>query len=204
MQKPMIIEFTGTPNAGKTTLLKILPEVLATKGINVAVMQEDAEIVPKYIPKKTWIRNVWITLGQIQSLLESKYQQVDIIFLDRGYYDALFWASFLVRQNVCTKEESDSLVRILEEIDIHFNIEPQYLFVFDVSVEESIKRRMAQNRGPISMANAEFLNEYRQELTNFMKKLEVKVEYIDTTNMDVLEMQKYVINKINELCKFKS
>lgn len=201
MSKPTIIEYTGTPNAGKTTLLKIFPEVLATKGINAVVMQEDAEIVPKCIPKKTWIRNVWITLGQIQSLLESKYRDNDIIFLDRGYYDALFWASFLVKQKVCTKEESESLIRILEEIDTFFHVKPDYLYVFDVSAEESIKRRLAQSNEPTTMTNTSFLNEYRQELQEFIAKVkgEVKLEFIDTTNMDVLQMQSVVIDKINKV-----
>ena len=75
-------------------------------GLKVKVMQEDAELVPKEIPKKTWIRNVWITFGQLQSLLEIPYlKDYDFIFLDRGYYDAVFWANFLCVQT-CVRKNS--------------------------------------------------------------------------------------------------
>lgn len=69
-RRPLTIEFTGLPNSGKTTLIHNLESSLLAQGINVQIMQEDAELVPKEIPKKTWIRNVWITFGQLQSLLE--------------------------------------------------------------------------------------------------------------------------------------
>lgn len=89
-RRPLTIEFTGLPNSGKTTLIHNLESSLLVQGINVQIMQEDAELVPKEIPKKTWIRNVWITFGQLQSLLEIPYSQADIILFDRGYCDALF------------------------------------------------------------------------------------------------------------------
>ena len=60
---PIIIEFTGLPNSGKTTFIYNLSKTLEESGLKVKIMQEDAELVPKEIPKKTWIRNVWITFG---------------------------------------------------------------------------------------------------------------------------------------------
>lgn len=102
-RRPLTIEFTGLPNSGKTTLIHNLESSLLAQGINVQIMQEDAELVPKEIPKKTWIRNVWITFGQLQSLLEIPYSQADIILFDRGYCDALFWANFLFKQMFAPK-----------------------------------------------------------------------------------------------------
>ena len=142
-KRPLVLEFTGLPNSGKTTLIHMLAEKLQKDGYKVKIMQEDAELVPKCIPKKTWIRNVWITFGQFQSLLEIPYLDVDIVFLDRGFYDALFWANFLLKQNICSKKESDSLKRIIYELDTNFGIKPDYLFILDSSVEESLKRRYA-------------------------------------------------------------
>ena len=196
MRKPLIIEFTGTPNSGKTTLLKILPEVFSTMGINVEVMQEDAELVPRTIPKKTWIRNMWITLGQMQSLLEASVSTADIIFLDRGYFDALFWAKFLLVQDICSQSESDSLLRILNEMEQTFQITPDYLFLFDVSIEESLKRRATQSNESVTMSTDSFLQLYKEQLSVFSSTVSVPIYYFDTTSLSMIEMQKAVVEQV--------
>ena len=76
-------------------------------------------------------------------MIEIPYSDVQIILLDRGYCDALFWSRFLRIQDACSQEQSDSLYGILQEMNTQFNLLPDWLFVIDVSVEESIKRRYA-------------------------------------------------------------
>ena len=39
---PLIIEFTGLPNSGKTTLIHNLTKILEDEGLKVKIMQEDA------------------------------------------------------------------------------------------------------------------------------------------------------------------
>lgn len=102
-------------------------------------MQEDAELVPKEIPKKTWARNAWITFGQLQSLIEIPYSDNQIILLDRGYCDALFWSRFLRLQNACSWEQSDSLYGILQEMNTQFNLLPDWLLYIRVSLMNSTK-----------------------------------------------------------------
>lgn len=52
-RRPLTIEFTGLPNSGKTTLIHNLAKDLRNNGLKVKIMQEDAELVPTEIPKKT-------------------------------------------------------------------------------------------------------------------------------------------------------
>lgn len=157
-----------------------------------------AELVPKEIPKKTWIRNVWITFGQLQSLLEIPYSKADIILLDRGYCDALFWADFLYKQDVCSEEQSTSLLKILHEINNQFALLPNYLFVIDVSVAESLKRRYALGGQPV-LTNQEFLGLYKKELEKFYKNITCAMWYLDTSNMTIDEVKITALNKIMEI-----
>lgn len=193
--RPITIEFTGPPNSGKTTLIHNLADSLHEQGYSVKVMQEDAELVPKEIPKKTWERNAWITFGQLQSLIEIPYSDAQIILLDRGYFDALFWARFLMIQGVCSREQSDSLYRILQEMNTHFDLLPDWLFVIDVSVEESIRRRYALG-GEIVLSNKDFISLYKSTLDEFYKGIPSSQWYLDTTDLKVSEVHKLTLSKI--------
>lgn len=200
MRKPLIIEFTGPPNSGKSTLISFLQNFLTTEGYVVEKKQEDAELVPKCIPKKTWARNVWITHGQLQSLIETKFSAADVIFLDRGFYDAMFWAEFLRVQKVCSDEDSLSLLKILAEMDKQFQLKPNYLFVIDVSTEVSLKRRYAMSNGePIVLSTNDFIDFYKQELEKFYEKVDKPMIRIDTSSLSISDMQNVVLGKIMEI-----
>jgi len=202
MRKPLIIEFTGPPNSGKTTLIKFLRDLLESMEYHVEVKQEDAELVPSCIPKKTWARNVWITHGQLQSLIETKFSDADIILFDRGFYDSIFWAEFLRVQNVCTEENSLSLLKVLEEMDKQFDLKPNHLFVIDVSTEISLKRRYAASNGePITLSTDNFINLYKAELEKFYKNVEVPTFILDTSSLTLIEMQEIVLDKIVGILK---
>lgn len=198
--RPITIEFTGPPNSGKTTLIHSLAKALQEKGFKVKVMQEDAELVPKEIPKKTWARNAWITFGQLQSLIEIPYSDAEIILLDSGYCDALFWSRFLRLQNACSQEQSDSLYRILQEMNTQFNLLPDWLFVIDVSVEESLKRRYALG-GEIVLSNTDFISLYKSELDEFYKGITSFQWYLDTTDLEVSEVHNLALSKVLDIMK---
>lgn len=204
IRKPLIIEFTGPPNSGKTTLIKFLRDLLESLEYHVEIKQEDAELVPKSIPKKTWARNVWITHGQLQSLIETKFSDADVVLLDRGFYDSMFWAEFLRVQNVCSDKDSKSLLRVLNEMDKQFDLKPDYLFVIDVSTQISLKRRYAANNGePVVLSTNEFIDLYKKELDKFYKTLEdeTPIYRLDTSSLSLLDMQERVLDKIMGILK---
>ena len=58
--RPIMVEFTGTPEAGKTTVIERLQKQLEEQGFKVTVIQESAELVPPEFPKGSWDANVWM------------------------------------------------------------------------------------------------------------------------------------------------
>lgn len=192
MKRPIVIEFAGLPNSGKTTLLHNLQKLCESNNISTIISQEAAELFPKSIPKGGTEQNFWITLESLQKSLELKYQKnADFIFLDRGFYDRLFWASLYKDKDAVY---SNYLTNFLETFNQMYDIRPDYLYIVDVDVDESIRRRMLSNE-PITFSKKDFLINYRSEFEKFYKKIDSRF-YIDSTNLTEHELANIVFNQI--------
>lgn len=210
MKAGKIIEFTGIPNSGKTTLIRRLQNELPEKyGITVQVQREDAEIVPHCIPKKTWDRNVWITFGQLQSLVEAYHSSADIVLLDRGLFDAMFWSQFMLTESTSTIKQSIGMNNILQKMCHDLGFYPDYLFLIDVSVEEALRRR-ALMEGTSVYSKPDFLNKYRSKFFQVFgpyiennyddKVIDIPSFYYDTTAMTSDEIFDKVSRRICNIC----
>lgn len=205
MERPrtqITIEFTGLPNSGKTTLIHSLEKTFSEDGFKVKIIREDSETVPKEIPKKTWERNAYITLGQLKSLIHISFYNFDFIFIDRGFYDAIFWSNFLNSQGVCSKEDSNFMLHVLYGFNKTFNISPDLLIVLDSSIEESLQRRNNQvGAGTPLLSKNDFLTAYKTELLKFYDSVNTPKKYLDTTTLSIEDMEKIIHQYILDFSK---
>ena len=85
--RPFIVEFVGTPEAGKTTSVKMLRRSLEEKGYKVGLVRESAEIVPDMFKTGSSKGNIWMTLKTAQKLIMSEilfWWTVALWILSRG------------------------------------------------------------------------------------------------------------------------
>jgi thymidylate kinase len=155
-------------------------------------MREPAELFPRTIPKGSIEQNLWITLETLQKSLEIKYiSDADYILLDRGFYNQLFWATMYDDKD---SEYSKFVTSFMEEFAKKYNVLPDYLYIVDVDVEESIKRRIASGE-PVTFSKRDFLINYKEKFNKFSENIESKI-YLDTTNLSKEEVADIVFNKI--------
>jgi len=193
MKRPVVIEFSGLPNSGKTTLLHNLKKLFECNSISAIVMQEPAELLPKTIPSGTIAQNFWITLETLQRSLELTYiADVDYILLDRGFYNQLFWSTMY---NEKDEAYSDYMISFMEKFATMYHVKPDYLYIVDVDIEESIRRRMAETNEPVVFSKKEFLINYKSNFEKFAEKIDSKF-YIDSTNLTKDEVADIVFRQI--------
>ena len=192
MKRPIVVEFSGLPNSGKTTLLQNIRTICGSNNVNAIIMQEPAELLPGTIPKGTTEQNLWITLETLQKSLELRFvSDVDFILLDRGFYNQLFRTTLDEDKD---PEYSAFVRNVMERFGERYPVKPDYLYVVDVDVDESLRRRMATGE-PVTFSKKDFLIRYKNQFEKFASDINPKF-YIDTTNLDKEQVAEIVFKTL--------
>lgn len=203
---PYVIEFTGTPRTGKTTLINNLNDFFKKKGFTVEVLEEfttskkyKEEIKPLLKDKYKNVVNTEIPKYVLKDLKETILKYPDIIIIDRSLFDRLIWVDRLYLKNGMTDTEYDDykdtyIPLIKDNIDIVISTYTNSLIALrrDYNANLSLEKR--------SFLNEKNVDEYNTSLLN-MKTLAEKEENInfhlfDTTNKNQREISFEVIDTI--------
>ena len=108
--KPIIMELIGTPNSGKTTLVKHLESLFKKNDISIEKRRETAEYNP--IENKDLEEyNIWMVMELMRNLCEDLTStEPRIIIYDRGVLDRLPWFD-------CAKE--DGIISEKDFVDVN-------------------------------------------------------------------------------------
>ena len=203
--KPYVIEFTGTPRTGKTTLIKNIKDFFIKAQFDCEVIQEfttsikyKTKIYPKLKNEYTNVVNFEIPKYTLRQLNESLKKDKDIIIIDRSLFDRLIWVDRLYLKNGLTFIEYNKYKnKYIPLIKSKINI---VLALYTDSIT-CLKRDYYTN---ISLEKRNFLNqknvdEYNTSLFN-MKELSknqnINLLFFDTTNKSEREISIEVVNKI--------
>ena len=110
-RKPFMVEFSGTPEAGKTTTINTVANIMRNANYRVIVLRESAESLPDEIAKGTFQANMWMHFITQAGLLKAVHADADIALIDRGIVDSEFYVknSFqkvaVVRTNMRSSRE---------------------------------------------------------------------------------------------------
>jgi hypothetical protein len=110
-KQPLIIEFAGMPNSGKTTTIDILEHYFCRKGYEVLVISETAGSCP--LSKKSRVEfTSWIMHQTINSLLEQKFYNRlhDLVLIDRGIFDSQAFVRLMCKEINFPNDQAQLLV----------------------------------------------------------------------------------------------
>ena len=210
-KKPFVIEFTGTPRTGKTTIINNLEEFFKKGGYKVCVLEEfttskyyKENIKPKLENKYKSIVNIEIPKYVNMYLDEAISKDYDIILIDRSLFDRCIWIDRLKSKNgIKDNEVKDYYEKyiplIKEKIDI--------VVATYCSSLEAMKRDYEANLSleKRSFLNKDNINEYNTSLKNTINLFEnnnYKVSLYET-NKSLKDTEyiiaKDILNKMKEI-----
>lgn len=209
-QIPYVIEFTGTPRTGKTSLINNLKDFFKKKGFTVEVLEEfttsekyKKEIYPTLKDKYKNVVNTEIPKYVLKQLEESINRNPDIIIIDRSLFDRLIWVDRLVLKAGMSNEEyteykSLYIPLIKEKIDIIISTYTDSLTALkrDYNANLSLEKRTFLNEKNVDEYNKSLLN-----MEQLSRQEQINFKLFDTTSKNQREISFEVIDFILENMK---
>lgn len=202
---PYVIEFTGTPRTGKTTLINNLYDFFKKGDFKVEVLEEfttskkyKTEIYPLLKDKYKSVINTEIPKYVLRQLEEAINNNPDIIIVDRSLFDRLIWVDRLYLKGGMSKEEYEEYKQIYiplikEKIDIIISTYTDALTSIkrDYMTNLSLEKRNFLNEQNVNEYNTSLLNMRELSISNGMN-----FYLFDTTNKSQREISFEVIDAI--------
>ena len=202
---PYIIEFTGTPRTGKTTLINNLEDFFKKGGFKTCVLEEfttskkyKKEIYPNLKDQYKNVINTEIPKHVLKQLKDEIEKNPDIIIIDRSLLDRLIWADRLWIKNGFTDEEYK---KYKEE---YIPLIKKYIDIIIGTYTDSVTAIKRDYKANLALEERHFLNiqnvdEYNKSFNNVKKLSEqeqIDFYKFDTTNKSQEDISIAVANTI--------
>lgn len=164
LERPVFVEFAGTPKSGKSTCIEIVRHFFRRLDYKVLAPAEGAsQRTPYYFKAKNDLIafNTWSASYALMHLLEGLHgpDQYDLAILDRGLFDALAWFELLATRNDISDDVRDQ-VQIFLQID-HWRSAIDAVLLFKTDAETAMARENSDKliSEPGQAMNEMFLDE---------------------------------------------
>lgn len=191
--KPFIIEFTGTPRTGKSSIINVLNDFFKKGGFKVKVMEEyvssahyKRDILPDHKSLSLVERNLLIASAIETNLMEQIAGDQDIILADRGLFDRLVWMQRLVNREEYSERDFnlylDHYLPLIEGLVNH-------VVVCYTDPLTAVRRDYHQSISlePRSFNTEENISEYNESLNQCLALINGFGTKVDTTEISSRE-----------------
>ena len=144
LDRPVFVEFSGTPKSGKSTCIEIIAHFFGRSGYKVLSPAEGASRRTPYYLKDDWMAfNTWSASYALMHVLEGLHgsDQYDLAILDRGLFDALAWFEFLAATKQTSEDVRNRVQAFLLIDDWRDKIDAVLLFKTDAATSLDREKR---------------------------------------------------------------
>ena len=205
IEKPFIVEFTGTPRTGKTTTINALYDFFKKGGFNISVVEEFTsskyykDVIKKDLEKYSIEdRNIAILEYVYKALDVENKKDNDIILLDRSINDRMIWNYIRYIKGEMTKETYDSAFEkygplAAELID--------YLIITYAEPIVALRRDYTSGLSlePRNFLNEENLNDFNKAIMQTKPTFENNLENVSFINTNRLESRDTAVKVANDV-----
>ena len=150
--RPVFVEFSGTPKSGKSTCIDIVAHFFHRVGFNVLAPTEGASKRTPHFLKDDWVAfNTWSASYALTHILEGLYHsdRYHLAILDRGLFDALAWFQLLECNGQISSEVRETIQNFILVEKWRSVIDSVFLFTADptTSMERENRDKLIDEQG---------------------------------------------------------
>lgn len=185
-RRPIVIEFAGSPKAGKSSCISSLDIFLRRNNFRTKILTERASVCP--IPNKfDPMFNVWTAcaaLNQLSETLANSSKKLDVIILDRGFFDALCWFEWQREEKLLRTDDYERFTNFFTSA--RFRMAIDLVLVFESSPKTSSEREYKNllTRKEGSIMRNEVLTSYLTSIKHTASKYKNHFREIKEHNTD--------------------
>lgn len=201
LRRPVLIEFSGTPKAGKTSTITSVRQILhRSNKYELRIITERASLSPITNKPSLWF-NSWCSASTLAELIQITELDAHVVFLDRGLFDCICWYKALNRIDRCSEQLMSSAINFLSSPEFFRLIDK--VFLFKVDAKEALDREARYHSIPKEYAEGNIMtepfikayNEIVLEVAEEYKNI-LDIEIMDTTGKNIQETALHVANEI--------
>lgn len=107
ISRPFFVEFTGTPDSGKSTIIKELDVFFRQNDFRVWCPQEGAEAI-RHVSRTTPLYNIRTGIYALSVLIDkAETGEFDLVLFDRCIFDAYCWMHYWHRKGLLSDGEKE-------------------------------------------------------------------------------------------------
>ena len=140
-ERPVFVEFSGTPKSGKSTCIDIVGHFFRRVGFRVLAPTEGAsKRTPYYLKEDLVAFNTWSASYALTHILEGLHSsdRYHLAILDRGLFDALAWFQLLLERGEISSSDCERIHHFLLMEKWRSAID--YVFLFKADPTTSLER----------------------------------------------------------------
>ena len=196
LKKPFVIEFSGTPRTGKTSVIKSFTDFLTKGGFSVEMIEEfttskyyKENIQPLY--QKGPIQELYLKINEEVSreLEHAQKTGKDVIIIDRSLNDRQIWNDRGYHKGQIQEE-------IYQELqETNSNLSKEYIDFLILTYTDPLTALKRDYRASLALEKRRFINEenlreYNESLRRMRNRLNNNVKkslFLDTTSIGIEE-----------------
>ncbi len=199
LPRPFFVEFTGSPDSGKTTIIDELYKFFKTLKFRVLRPQEGAEVI-QHVPRTTPLYNIRTAQYAVNQLIDLSHGHMyDLVLFDRCAFDAYCWMLYWQAKNQLTDEEVVLYQQFFLSRFWMDKLDAAYLVICDPTEAMKRSKEVSLTDRLGNFTNPDTIRILVDRFKRAHKDLSLKfpqLKIVDTSNMDKQEMVEYFANEI--------